>query len=449
MKRIEVIFIILFIIFLSIYKNYNQIKLWILNRVIVERGILAPNCPWYKISDLFLKDGAGVNLYNDYKEKYGDFAPSTMFNEKIYVVTNVKYIKQILDNSPDTFGVGKLKQQFFRSFMHKNVGVSSGCPWKRRREMNEKALLTDQLHVYSEKYNTDIQTYLHNNWKGKKKLMFNDFLEIGKYMTTKIVFNTDKIDPNIFQMFSEANTTELFSNPKFRIKPKIYQRYIQAINSHIDNPNVNSLVDLTNSITTNKEEVKHQIPHYIFPLVATFVSVIPRLLILLFNDNNVLQNVVDEINSIDPNLELLTKKIYKLSYLRKCIMESLRLNNVVITTFRTLLHDYTFDEKYKFRKGTQFLILNNPVLREKEFFENPNKFNPERWTPEMEQSYYAISFNQGPQRCPGKELVIFLAQSFIYHFILSNDIHKIKVKKIDLKNVPQVINPCEIKIKLN
>ena len=449
MKRIEVIFIILFIIFLSIYKNYNQIKLWILNRVIVERGILAPNCPWYKISDLFLNDGAGINLYNDYKEKYGDFALSTMFNEKIYVVTNVKYIKQILDNSPDTFGVGKLKQQFFRSFMHKNVGVSSGCPWKRRREMNEKALLTDQLHVYSEKYNNDIQTYLHNNWKGKKKLMFNDFLEIGKYMTTKIVFNTDKIDPNIFQMFSEANTTELFSNPKFRIQPKIYQRYIQAINSHIDNPNVNSLVDLTNSITTNKEEVKHQIPHYIFPLVATFVSVIPRLLILLFNDNNVLQNVVDEINSIDPNLELLTKKIYKLSYLRKCIMESLRLNNVVITTFRTLLHDYTFDEKYKFRKGTQFLILNNPVLREKEFFENPNEFNPERWTPEMEQSYYAISFNQGPQRCPAKELVIFLAQSFIYHFILSNDIHKIKVKKMDLTNVPQVINPCEIKIKLN
>ena len=449
MKRIEVIFIILFIIFLFIYKNYNQIKLWILNRVIVERGILAPNCLWYKISDLFLKDGAGINLYNDYKEKHGDFAPSTMFNEKIYVVTNVKYIKQILDNSPDTFGVGKLKQQFFRSFMHKNVGVSSGCPWKRRREMNEKALLTDQLHVYSEKYNTDIQTYMHNKWKGKNKLMFNDFLEIGKYMTTKIVFNTDKIDPNIFQMFSEANTTELFSNPNFRIQPKIYQKYIQAINSHIDNPNVNSLVDLTNSITTNKEEVKHQIPHYIFPLVATFVSVIPRLLILLFNDNNILQNVVDEINSIDPNLELLTKKIYKLSYLRKCIMESLRLNNVVITTFRTLTKDYSFDEKYKFRKGTQFLILNNPVLREKEFFENPNEFNPERWTPEMEQSYYAISFNQGPQRCPGKELVIFLAQSFIYHFILSNDIHKIKVKKIDLTNVPQVINPCEIKIKLN
>ena len=68
----------------------------------------------------------------------------------------------------------------------------------------------------------------------------------------------------------------------------------------------------------------------------------------------------------------------------------------------------TIIEKYSFKKGTQFLILNNPVLREKEYFENPNKFIPERWTPEMEQSYYAISFNQGPQRCPGKELAIYL-----------------------------------------
>ena len=123
--------------------------------------------------------------------------------------------------------------------------------------------------------------------------------------------------------------------------------------------------------------------------------------------------------------------------------------NPLITTFRTLTKDYSFDEKYHFKKNTQFLILNNPVLREKEFFENPNAFNPNRWNKTMEQSYYAISFNQGPQRCPAKELVIFLTQSFIYNMFKVMDVQKIKVKKIDLTNVPQVLNPCEVKIKLN
>ena len=76
--------------------------------------------------------------------KNGDFSETNMFR-KIYVVTNIKYIQYILDNSPDLFNVGKLKKMFFKSFMSKNVGVSSGCPWKKRRSMNEFALDTEKI----------------------------------------------------------------------------------------------------------------------------------------------------------------------------------------------------------------------------------------------------------------------------------------------------------------
>ena len=79
-----------------------------------------------------------------------------MFGEKIYLVTNNRYIKDILDHSPNTFSVGNLKKKFFKAFMSKNVGVSTGCPWKKRRYINEMALVTDKLHQYSEKYNQDM-----------------------------------------------------------------------------------------------------------------------------------------------------------------------------------------------------------------------------------------------------------------------------------------------------
>ena len=462
-KVIIISIIILLSILLYNYKFNLQFRVWLLNRLVISRGILAPNCKWLQISDLLIgDDGSGINLYNTYKEKYGDFAESNMYGEKIYVVTNNKYMKTIFDNSPDIFNVGKLKKTIFRSFMSKNVGVSSGCPWKSRRHMNEFALDTDKLHQFASKYNNDINNELLK-WKNKKELDFDNFHNFGNKMVSKVIFNTDKLDDNVFNIFSEANTTEVFHNPDFKINPKIYKKYLDVLNHFIDHPNEQSLiklcVDTPNnikcpSITDNKNEIIHQIPHFIFPINGLFITTIPRLLLLLCNHPNAFKKVTDEIYLLNQgtnqnygNLEDISKKIYKLTFLRKCILETLRLNNPVITTFRTLEKDYTFDDKYSFKKGTQFLILNNPVLREKEYYEEPDKFIPSRWTDEMEKSYYSISFNQGPQRCPAKELAIYLAQSFIYNFITIKNVGRttrILSKSINTEKSPQIINPCKI-----
>ena len=211
------------------------------------------------------------------------------------------------------------------------------------------------------------------------------------------------------------------------------------------------MVDLCLTVSNDKEEVLHQIPHFIFPIVGLFITTLPRLLIMIFNHKNVLKNVINEVNSVKKDTELISDKIYKLTYIRQCILETLRLINPLVTTFGSLSQDFEFDEKYSFKKGTQFLILNNPVLRENEYFEQPDKFIPERWTPKMEKSYYAISFNQGPQRCPAKELVIFLLQSFIYNFFIIKNINMntiVEINEVDINNIPQITNPFSFYIKI-
>ena len=443
--KIIFILIILLIFIYNFTPHIDQIKINLLNQLVVLRGILAPNCPWYTISDLILDDGAGIHLYNKYKQKYGDFALTQMFGEKIYIVTNNRYIKDILDHSPNTFSVGNLKKKFFKAFMSKNVGVSTGCPWKKRRYINEMALVTDRLHTYAEKYNQDMIKQLQQ-WESKTKLKFTNFFKLGKKMVSKIVFNADTIDDDVFNIFAEANSTQAFFNPNFKIDPKIYKNYIKVLTHYINNPNKNSLVELCLQATSNKEEVLHQIPHFIFPIVGLFVTTIPRLLLLLCNHPDDFKKVLQEVASLHNTDN--ASEIYGLQYLRKCILETLRLNNTVITTFRTLTRNYNFDNKYFFKKGTQFVILNNPVLREKEFFSEPNRFIPSRWTPTMEKSYYAISFNQGPQRCPGKELAIYLAQNFIFNLIKIKKIgtqNNIITDTIPTQSIAQILNPCKIR----
>ena len=448
--KISVYLLISIIIILIIYNciDFDRFNVWLLNRLVILRGVLAPNCKWFAISDKLLSDNSsGIKTYNKFKEKYGAFAPTYMFGEKIYLVTNNKYIKIIFDNSPDLFSVGKLKMTFFKSFMEKNVGVSSGCPWKKRRHINEMALITDKLHIYAQQYNNDIIEQLIK-WKNKPYLDYSDFRNLGKTMVAKIVFNTDYINDDFFKIFSEANAIKVFSKSNFKISPKILNNYNKILNHYIDNPEPYSLIELCLSTTNNKEEIRHQIPHFIFPIIGLFTTTIPRLLLLLCNHTNIFKKVLKEVNSINNSYMNNYENIYKLSYLRKCILETLRLNNPVITTFRTLTQDYSFDDKYSFKKGEQFLILNNAVLREKEFFKKPNKFIPSRWTPEVEKSYYAISFNQGPQRCPAKELAIYIVQIFIYNFIKIKEIgikQSIRYSKINTETIPQAINPCNIK----
>ena len=173
---------------------------------------------------------------------------------------------------------------------------------------------------YYKEYNNDIYDYLLK-WKDKSTFEFEDFYKFGKYIVAKIVFNVDNIDDKIYEVFSEANTLEVFVNPNFKIKPEIYDKYIETINYYIKNPQSKSLIELCLKASQNKEDILHQIPHFMFPIIAVSVSVIPRLLILLFNHKNVLKKVIKEINSNNDNS--------KLSYLRKCIMESVRLNNLV------------------------------------------------------------------------------------------------------------------------
>ena len=436
------VILILFIILIIIILLEDHITVFILNKLIISRGILVPNCFWYSISQKLVKDGSGVDLF--YKLKKRSEVPVTyMFGYKTYMITKESHIKAILDNSPYPFGPGKLKYKFFKSFMKDNVGVSIDPHWKKRRILNEKVLDTDLLHQFAEKFNNDTKNTI-NKYLNKNKLVYSDFVKVGQEMAGKIIFNTTEVHPDVYRIFAEANTIMAFYTD-LKLGEKTSTNYVNYLKKHIKNPINNSLVHLCVKHESSEYEIVHQIPHFIFPIVGLYLTTIPRLLLLLANHPREFQKLVDEIKDTNREGNLSADEIYNLQYLRKCIMEMLRLNNPVVTTFRTALKDLKL-ENHVFRKGDQLLILNNPILRNPEVFKNPDKYIPERWDTNLEDNYHAISFNQGPQRCPAKELAIFLAQCFIVNFVtttgLLHNVNKLQTQEINTDKIGQVINTC-------
>lgn len=397
-------------------------------KIIIDRGLVSINCKWWEVSDT-LKDKSGIHTYNKLISRSQEpFIPIEMLGQKMHLVTSKKYIDEILNNSPHTFTVGKLKESFFKPFMEHNVGVSTGCEWVKRRRINEKALGTSIEHPYANIFNEYIKDVVFTN-------NINDFSVAARKIATKIVFGVEGDSHPIFEFLAIANSSDLKPHTSKKDK-KARESYFKYMEYHIKNPQKGSLLHTVSE--SNCIELSHQIPHWVFPIASSIAITSTRLLLLLSNHPKKFEKVINEINLVYTHNG---DSIYKLKYLRKCILETLRINNNVVSMFRTLTCDYTFD-KYSFKKGTQFAILTNPVLRSKKYFNEPNKFIPERWNLKLEND--SISFSKGPQKCPGKDLAIFITSSFIVNYL--SKYGRIKTKLIDINNIDHAINPCTIKI---
>jgi hypothetical protein len=251
------------------------------------------------------------------------------------------------------------------------------------------------------------------------------------------MFGSYEYNPIIYKVFKQADS---FLSARFNVKTvsqvdlssfRDYLRY------ELEHPKPNTLMYLGNQHHTllPTDSVIDQIPHWIFPIAGLFSVHLPRLLVLLINHPEELAKVKKEIET--------KKYLEKDNYIRKCILELFRLNNAVNSTFRGLTETFTFKSSGQtFPIGTQFVFFNNPVLRD--LFEEPNKFLPSRWTISLEQTINALMFNQGNQRCPGKELVLSLLTSGLIVYLEMTDYSVQTNIHLDPNFIPYILNPCTI-----
>jgi cytochrome P450 len=429
MRKQILILITLFILCFILFKNDL-----IINSIVfltLKRGIVSTNCFWWKINNYF-PDVTGYYVYQRIKNK-NRFVKINIAGKTFYLITNLNDIKELLQLSPNPFGPGLLKKNFFDSFMPKNVGISINPDWKYRREYNDKVLQTDKFH----ELNVIFYEHIFEAYSTMKYKKFDDILQLTRKLTSKIIFGTYDYNKSIYKVFNQTNSLIL---ALFKVNPvnkKDLDNFHNYCLLELENPKPNTLLSLAKKYhkIIPIEQILDQIPHWIFPIAGLFSVQLPRLLVILESHPNELRIVIDEIK--------LKSHFNKNSFVRKCILELFRCNNPVNSTFRSLLSPFKFENSdITFEKDSQFVFFNNPLLRD--LFEFPNNFVPNRWNEELENSIRALMFNQGPQRCPGKELTISLMIIALEVFLKLNNYEIKSNTKIDPNFIPFMINPCNI-----
>jgi cytochrome P450 len=416
---------------LIIVLNWEMIQINLIVIFTLNRGIISQNCFWWSLND-FLPDATGAEVYKTLKSQ-GRFIKLNVLGEHIYLLTDIDDIQQLLELSPDPFGPGKIKKNFFSTFIPKNVGISTGKDWEYKREYNDKVLEIDRLHQYNQSFGE----YIEKVFTEVRPKTFTDFTEATRKITSKIIFGTYDYDPILYKVFKQADSILSARFNVNTVDADDLEEYRNYMRRELEAPKPNTLLSLANTHHTllPMDSVIDQIPHWVFPIAGLFSVHLPRLMVVLANHPEELAKVRREIQE--------ETQFRRTSYVRKCILELFRLNNAVNSTFRGITEPFKFENSdTTFEEGTQFAFFNNSILRD--LFDSPNQFVPSRWSPEFEESNVALMFNQGNQRCPGKELVISLLTQGLTKYLSLNN-HTIETNvKLNTEFMPYVINPCTI-----
>ncbi|XP_015179359.1 PREDICTED: cytochrome P450 4C1-like isoform X2 [Polistes dominula] len=188
-----------------------------------------------------------------------------------------------------------------------------------------------------------------------------------------------------------------------------------------------SMLDLLIAASWNdklidEEGIREEVDTFIFEGHDTTASALTFALSLFAKHKDVQENIRDEVKTImqeDNNITIASLK--KLSYLERCLKESLRLYPSVHLISRQMPHEIQL-KQYLIPSGTICIINIHNVHRNPKYWPNPNVFDPDRFLPENikeRHPYSYIPFSAGPRNCIGQKFAMHELKLFV-GFILYN-----------------------------
>ncbi|XP_014287735.1 cytochrome P450 6j1 isoform X1 [Halyomorpha halys] len=278
-----------------------------------------------------------------------------------------------------------------------------------------------------------------------------------KYANSENIFK-----PSPFTMFCRFSFPKVANFLKLRVlseeAEEFFKSFVQKMIEYRSSSNVskndfiNYLIKLNRKLKeenkqayTNLELAAHCLTFYV-DSTETSSNQLAFFLLDLANHQHVQDKLRKEISSISKcPTDFDLDKVSSINYLNMAFNESLRIHNQTGMLSRTCTED-TVIRNTPIPKGTRVFIPVGQFHMDPEYFPNPEKFEPERFSEEKKDSipkYSFLPFGEGPRICVGYKYaslqirlaVIFLLLNFT--ILPSNDDGK---EEIILDNAP-VLTP--------
>jgi len=402
--------------------------------------------------------------------KFGDVVRSRFLYVHAYFLYNADDIEALLTTKAKSFRkAGSLRSPFFARLVGNGLVTSEGDFWRRQRRLAQPAFHRQRISTYGEVM-VDYAQRAIDKWRpGEEIDISKDMTRLTLEIVVKTLFNADvsndadhvgaMLSEVVKPFASQATLKWILDN---RLPTPGHRRYFKAV-SEIDRIVFRIISDRRASKSDegdllsmllqaqdddgsqmNDAQLRDEVMTLFLAGHETTALALSWSWYLLATHPEAEAKFHAEIDEVLQGRVPTVDDLRKLTYTEMIAKEAMRLYPPAYAVGREALED-TEIGGFRVPKGSQVFAFQWVTQRDERYFERPDKFEPERWTPERSErlpKYAYFPFGGGPRQCIGNyfammEVVLLLAtigQRFRFSLAPNHKVEVLPVLSLRPKN---------------
>ena len=399
-------------------------------------------------------DGHAVGLLSGmYRHHAGGPVWVRVMRERALLLLTPADVHRALAGSPDPFASDpKPKRDGMVAFQPNALTISRGDSWRSRRQFTEAVLESDRsLHENADAFvaiareETDalgaaVGTGGELGWDEWNRA----FHRIARrYLLGDAAADDDGLSDLLGDLMGKANGMPGETSPG-------YSELTTRIAEYVDAADDTGLVARFADAPSNGDvDPVGQVPHWLFATGDTLAINALRALALIARHPPQLRRLADELDRLPVDRAPAAEEISGLTYLEGCLQDAMRLYPTTTMLSRETLAETEW-RGTTVPSGTQVLIPNLFLHRDRDRFEYADRFAPERWVDGSAAGEFAFNhFSRGPQGCPGTALALLLGKSALATLLAGYSVQLVSPSIDPAKPLPHMLDFFGIRLRLN
>ncbi|MBE9208376.1 cytochrome P450 [Nostoc sp. LEGE 06077] len=360
---------------------------------------------------------------------YGDIVPLQLGLTPACLVTNPEYIEEVLKNRTDFIKSRGLRS--LKTLLGEGLLTAEGESWFWQRRLAQPVFHQKRINSYSQ-IMVDYTNQMLQRWSdGETHDIHADMMHLTLEIVMKCIFSAEvdageakvvahalDVAMNWFESKRKQNflVWEWFPRPEnisyrqaiAQMDEAIYKLIQQRRHSQEKtNDLLTMLMEAKDEQTGQQMDdklLRDEVATLMLAGHETTANTLSWTWMLLSQNPQVREKLQSELYQVLQGKLPTLEDLGKLVYTQQVIKESMRLYPPVSLMGREAAVDTKIGD-YEIPQGTSIMISQWVMHRHPKYFENPEVFQPERWTEELEKQLpkgVYIPFGDGPRICIGK-----------------------------------------------